>query len=190
MEQTVTKPKYARLQEQYITKFRDELKSELSLKSIMEVPKIEKIVINVGVGEATKNPKLIDGVVEELRLITGQEPVKTRAKNSIAGFKLRENVIIGCKVTLRGKRMYEFFDRLVNIALPRVRDFQGLSLKSFDKFGNYTFGIKEQIIFPEISFDKVDRIHGMDIILNIKSKGKEHSKALLEKFNFPFKRQR
>lgn len=186
----MTKPKYARLQELYNDKFKSELKEELSLKSIMEVPKIEKIVINVGVGEATKNPKLIDGVVEELRLIAGQEPVKTKAKTSIAGFKLRENVVIGAKVTLRGKKMYEFFDRLVNIALPRVRDFQGLSVKSFDKFGNYSFGIKEQIIFPEISFDKVDRIHGMDIIINIKSRGKDDSKALLEKFNFPFKRQR
>ncbi len=190
MANNAVKVKYARLQEQYNNQIRQELKEELSLKSVMQAPKIEKIVLNCGVGEATKNPKLIDGVVDEFRLITGQAPVKTLSRKAIAGFKLRENLVIGVKVTLRSKIMYEFLDRLINIALPRVRDFQGLSPKSFDKFGNYSFGIKEQIIFPEITFDKVDRIHGLDVIINIKSQNPEHSKVLLEKFNFPFKKVR
>ncbi|RME93823.1 MAG: 50S ribosomal protein L5 [Candidatus Hydrogenedentota bacterium] len=183
------KGKPARLQKLYQEKIRPELKEELGLKNIMEVPELKKITVNVGVGKAVQNPKLINGVLEELAMITGQAPVKTRARKSIASFKLREGMVIGAMVTLRGKRMYEFFDRLVNIALPRVRDFNGLSEKAFDKGGNYTIGIREQIIFPEINFDQVDFVHGMDITLVIRNKSVEHSKALLKKFNFPFRKR-
>ncbi|MDH5716335.1 MAG: 50S ribosomal protein L5 [Spirochaetia bacterium] len=177
-----------RLQKDYKDKYAKELAKELNLATIMQAPRIEKIVVNVGAGRALQNPKFVDTVCEELSAITGQAPVKTKAKKAIAGFKLRENVVIGSKVTLRSKKMYEFLDRLVNVALPRVRDFNGLSRKSFDKNGNYTIGIKEQIIFPEINFDKVEQVHGMDITLVIKSRGKEDSIKLLEKFNFPLKK--
>ncbi len=179
----------ARLQELYEKTIRPELKEELGLKSLMEVPKLEKIVLNVGAGRAIGNPKMLDNIVAEMAAITGQMPVKTKARISIAGFKLREGMIVGVSVTLRGKKMYEFLDRLINIALPRVRDFNGMSRKSFDKFGNYSMGVKEQIIFPEIHFDKVDHIHGFDITLTIKSKSPAHSAALLEKFKFPLKKK-
>ena len=178
----------ARLQKEYNEKIRPELQKELSLKSVMLAPKLQKIVVNVGVGRAVADPKVLDGIVQELALITGQAPVKTRAKKSIAAFKLREGMPIGVMVTLRGKIMYEFLDRLINVTLPRVRDFNGLSNKAFDEGGNYTFGIKEQIIFPEINVDQVDSIHGMNITFTIQSRGKDDSKKLLEKFNFPFKK--
>ena len=181
--------KQTRLQELYSSSIRPELKKELSLSSIMQVPFIEKIVLNVGAGIAVKTPKVIDSIVQELSLISGQASVKTIAKKSIATFKLREGMPIGAMVTLRGVRMYEFFDRLVNVVLPRVRDFNGLSLKSFDKRGNYTIGVKEQIIFPEINFDKVESIRGLDIVLRIKSQSVEHSMALLRKFGFPLRKK-
>lgn len=181
------KQEAARLQKTYNEVYRSQLKEELGLNNIMEAPYLKKIVINVGAGRAVANPKVIDGILEELAAISGQQPVRTRARKSIATFKLREGMVIGAKVTLRGKRMYEFFDRLINVALPRVRDFNGLSHKSFDQNGNYTFGVKEQIIFPEINFDKVEFIHGMDITLTIQSKSKEHSLALLRKFHFPIR---
>lgn len=179
----------ARLKELYSTKIKKELKEELKLSSVMEVPVLKKIVVNVGAGAAVTNPKVIDTVVAEIGAITGQAPVRTRAKVAISNFKLRENMPIGVMVTLRGDIMYEFLDRLINIALPRVRDFNGLSAKSFDSMGNYSLGIKEQIIFPEINFDSVDNIHGMDITLVIQSKGSEHSALLLEKFNFPIRKK-
>ncbi|MCB1145421.1 MAG: 50S ribosomal protein L5 [Leptospiraceae bacterium] len=179
----------ARLQTEYREKFRKELKEELSLTSIMQVPELKKIVINVGAGKAIENPKILDSIVEEIGIISGQKAVKTKAKKSIAAFKLREQMNIGAMVTLRGKIMYEFLDRLINVALPRVRDFNGLSAKSFDKAGNYTLGVKEQIIFPEINFDKVASIHGMDITLVIKTDSVEHSAKLLEKFNFPIRKK-
>ncbi len=180
---------YARLQDAYLKQYRAELKKELGLKSIMQVPELKKIVVNVGAGMAISNPKIIDTIVTEIAAITGQAPVRTRAKKSISSFKLREKMVIGVMVTLRGRRMYEFLDRLVNIALPRVRDFNGLSPKSFDRQGNYSLGIKEQIIFPEINFDQVDNVHGMDITLVIRSDKPEHSLALLEKFNFPIRKK-
>jgi len=178
-----------RLKKLYSDKIRAELKTELGVSSIMEVPCLKKIVLNVGAGFAVANPKSIDSVVTELAKITGQAPVKTKAKEAISNFKLRENLPIGVMVTLRGQRMYEFLDRLINVALPRVRDFNGLSPKSFDSMGNYSLGIKEQIIFPEIKFDDVELIHGMDITLVIQSKSAEHSAKLLEKFNFPIRKK-
>lgn len=178
----------ARLQKLYKETIATALKKELGLSSAMQVPVLKKIVLNVGAGRAVADPKILDGIVSELGTITGQQPVKTRARKSIAAFKLREGLPIGVMVTLRGKIMYEFLDRLINVALPRVRDFNGLSNKSFDKNGNYSFGIKEQIIFPEINVDQVQSIHGMDVVFTIKSNGMEHSKALLEKFNFPFRK--
>lgn len=180
----------ARLQIEFNEKYRKELKDELNLKNIMQVPVLKKIVLNVGAGHAVANPKVMDSILTELATITGQQPVRTRARKSIATFKLRDGMVIGAKVTLRGKRMYEFFDRLVNVALPRVRDFNGLSHKSFDHAGNYSFGIKEQIIFPEIDFDKVENIHGFDVTLVIQSQAQEHSLALLRKFNFPIRQKR
>ncbi len=181
--------KRPRLQESYYSELRPLLKKDLALSSIMEVPFIDKIVLNVGAGIAVTNSKAVDGIVKEISLITGQASVKTKAKKSIAGFKLREGVSIGVMVTLRGARMYEFLDRLINVVLPRVRDFNGLSLKSFDMGGNYTIGIKEQIIFPEIDFDKVDDVRGMDITLVIRSKKTEHSISLLRKFGFPLRKK-
>ncbi len=177
----------ARLSEKYDTQIREELKSKFGLKNIFEVPRLEKIVVNIGVGEAVSDSKVINNAIEDLSLITGQKPVVTKAKKSIAGFKLRKGLNIGCKVTLRKKRMYEFLDRLVYIALPRVRDFKGLSKKSFDGHGNYSIGIKEQIIFPEINYDNIDNIRGMDVCINTSAKNAEHAKALLKSFNFPFK---
>ncbi len=177
----------ARLQELYNSKIKSELSDELGLKNIMSVPRIEKIVINMGLGEAVNDNKILKNAENELGLIAGQKPILTKAKKSIATFKLREGMPIGCKVTLRKNKMYEFLDRLVNIALPRVRDFRGLSGKSFDGRGNYNFGLKEQIIFPEISYDKISSILGMDITIVTTAKTDQDCKALLKKFNFPFR---
>ena len=177
----------ARLAEKYNSQIRNELKEKFGLKNIFEVPKLEKIVVNIGVGEAVSDSKLINNAIQDLSLITGQKPIVTKAKKSIAGFKLRKGLSIGCKVTLRKKRMYEFLDRLVVIALPRVRDFKGLSKKAFDGFGNYSIGIKEQIIFPEINYDKIDKVRGMDITITTTTKKKEHAYELLKSFNLPFK---
>lgn len=188
MATTVAKKESSRLSKLYREKFRSELKQELGLSTVMQVPVLKKIVLNVGAGFAVANPKSIEGVVKEIAAITGQAPVKTRAKEAISNFKLREGLAIGVSVTLRGDRMYEFLDRLINIALPRVRDFNGLSPKSFDTRGNYSLGIKEQIIFPEISFDDVEQIHGMDVTLVIQTPKPEYSAKLLEKFNFPLRK--
>lgn len=178
-----------RLQEKYNKTIVHQLQKDLDYSSIMQVPKIEKIVINVGVGDAVATPKALDKAVLELTKITGQKPVITKAKKSIAGFKLREGMAIGCKVTLRGEKMMDFFDKLISIALPRVRDFQGLSRNSFDKNGNYTFGIKEQIIFPEINYEDVDKIRGLEVTIITSTKDKEAAIRLLESFGFPFKRK-
>ena len=177
----------SRLLEEYNNQIKQELKSKLGLKNIFEVPKIKKIILNIGVGEGKEDSKLIDKALEDLTLISGQKAVKTISKKAISGFKIRAGMPLGVKVTLRNKIMYEFLDRLVNIALPRIKDFRGLSANGFDKFGNYTFGIKEQIIFPEVNFDKVDKIRGLDITIVIKTLKKEHSFELLKKLNFPFK---
>ena len=177
----------ARLKEHYNTQLKDQLMQKLGLKNKFEVPKITKIVVNIGVGEAAADSKKIDSATSDLATITGQKPIITKAKKSIAGFKLRKGVNIGCKVTLRKNRMYEFLDRLVCIALPRVRDFKGLSKKSFDKSGNYSIGLKEQIIFPEIDYDKIDKVRGMDISIVTSTNNKNHSLELLKGFNLPFK---
>ncbi len=177
----------SRLQEHYEKTVRPALQDEYKYSSAMQVPKLEKIVINMGVGEASQDRKLINGAVEDLTNITGQKPVITKAKKSIATFKLRDGMTVGCKVTLRRERMYEFLDRLVTIALPRVRDFRGLNGKSFDGNGNYAMGVKEQIIFPEIDYDKVDRIRGMDIVICTTAKTDEEAKSLLKGFDLPFK---
>ncbi len=177
----------ARLAEKYDTQIREELKGKFGLKNIFEVPKLKKIVVNIGVGEAVSDSKVINNALADLSLITGQKPVVTKAKKSIAGFKLRKGLNIGCKVTLRKKRMYEFLDRLIFIALPRVRDFKGLSKKSFDGHGNYSIGVKEQIIFPEINYDKVDKIRGMDITITTSTNNQDHAYELLKSFNLPFK---
>ena len=175
-----------RLKEKYLNEVVPSLKEKHNYNSIMEVPKLEKIVINMGVGDATTNSKLLDDAVNELTLITGQKPVVTRAKKSIAGFKLREGQAIGCKVTLRGERMYEFLDKLVNVSLPRVRDFRGVSNNSFDGRGNYTLGVKEQLIFPEIDFDKVNKLRGMDIVFVTTAKTDEEGHELLAQLGMPF----
>jgi len=178
--------KMPRLKEVYKTEVSSLLKKKFSYKSAMEVPKLVKIVINMGVGAAASDQKKIKGAVEDLTLISAQKPVVTNARRAIAGFKVREKMKLGCKVTLRSDRMYEFFDRLVNIALPRVRDFRGLSPKSFDGRGNYNFGIKEQIVFQEIDYDKVDQIRGMDISIETSAKTDEEAKSLLENMGLPF----
>jgi len=175
-----------RLQEHYEQTVRSELQEKFGYKNVMEIPKLEKIVINMGVGEASQDRKKIDGAIQDMTLIAGQKPVVTKAKNSIAGFKLREGMTVGTKVTLRRNRMYEFLDRLVNIALPRVRDFRGLNDKSFDGGGNFAMGIKEQIVFTEIDYDQVDQIRGMDIVICTDAKTDAEAKALLEGFNMPF----
>ena len=176
----------ARLQEHYTSTVREALTKEFSYKNPMEVPKLDKIVINMGVGEAVNDRKAVDGAVADLTAITGQKPVITKSKLSIATFKLRENMAIGTKVTLRRDRMYEFIDRLINIALPRVRDFRGLNGKSFDGRGNFAMGLKEQIVFPEIEYDKVDMVRGMDIIICTTAKTDAEARALLKAFDFPF----
>jgi large subunit ribosomal protein L5 len=178
----------ARLKKYYQTQLREELKNKLGLKNIFEVPKITKIVVNMGVGEAASDSKKIESATIDLTTITGQKPMVTKAKKSIAGFKLRKGVNIGCKVTLRKDRMYEFLDRLVYIALPRVRDFKGLSKNSFDRGGNYSIGIKEQIIFPEINYDKIDKVRGMDISIVTSTNDKNHAFELLKGFNLPFRK--
>ena len=177
-----------RLKEKYQNEVIDKLRDQLEIKNINDVPKFEKIVVNMGVGRAAGDSKLLDGAIEDLRVITGQQPMVTRAKKSIAGFHLREGQAIGAKVTLRGDRMWEFFDRLMSTALPRVRDFRGLNPKSFDGRGNYTLGLTEQLIFPEIEYDKVDRTRGMDITIVTTAKTNEEAKALLDAFDFPFKK--
>ena len=175
-----------RLKEKYLNEVVPSLKEKHNYNSIMEVPKLEKIVINMGVGDATTNSKLLDAAVADLKKISGQQPVITRAKKSIAGFKVREGQAIGCKVTLRGERMYEFLDKLVSISLPRVRDFRGVPKNSFDGRGNYTLGVKEQLIFPEIDFDKVAKLRGMDIVFVTTAKTDEEGRALLTELGMPF----
>lgn len=177
-----------RLKEMYKKQVVPALMKEFSYKNVMEVPKLEKIVLNVGLGEAIQNIKLLDSVQKELSLITGQRAVITKAKKSIAAFKLRKGMPIGCKVTLRGDRMYEFFDRLVSLALPRIRDFKGVSGKAFDGRGNYTLGVKEQIIFPEIDYDKVEMVHGMDITICTTAKSDAVAKTLLRLMGMPFRK--
>ena len=177
-----------RLKERYTNEIVPTLIKKHDYKTVMEVPKLEKIVVNMGVGDATTNSKLMEAAVNDLSLITGQKPVITKAKKSIAGFKIREGQAIGCKVTLRGLRMYEFMDRLVSIALPRVRDFRGVSKNSFDGHGNYTLGIKEQLIFPEIDYDKVSKIRGMDIVIVTTARKDDEAYALLEALGMPFHR--
>lgn len=178
----------SRLMERYQNEVVKSLMEKFNYSSRMQAPKIEKIVLNIGVGDAVSNSKLLDEAVNELTLISGQKPVITRAKKSIAGFKLREGAPIGCKVTLRGERMYEFLDKLVNISLPRVRDFRGVSNNSFDGRGNYTLGIKEQLIFPEINFDKVNKLRGMDIVFVTTAKTDEEGHELLAQLGMPFKK--
>lgn len=177
-----------RLQEKYQNSVKTELAKKFAYKSSMEIPKVEKIVINMGVGDAVANSKVLDDAVEELTQITGQKPVVTKAKKSIANFKLREGMPIGCKVTLRGVRMYEFLDKLVSIALPRVRDFHGVNGNSFDGRGNYTLGVKEQLIFPEINFDKVKKVRGMDIVIVTTAKTDEEGRTLLQLMGMPFRK--
>lgn len=178
-----------RLKTKYVDEVRDQLKADLGLGNIMEVPRFEKIVINVGVGGAVENKGLLEKVVTDITVIAGQKPVITRAKKSIAGFKLREGNPIGVKVTLRGDRMWEFFDRLVTLSIPRIRDFRGLPPRSFDGRGNYTFGVTEQLIFPEIDYDKVDASRGMDITIVTTARTDAEGKALLDAFSFPFRRE-
>ena len=177
-----------RLKEKFNKEITPALVSKFNYKSVMEVPKIEKIVINMGVGDAVANAKALDNAVEELAQITGQKPVITRAKKSIAGFRLREGMPIGAKVTLRGERMYQFLDKLISVSLPRVRDFRGISKKSFDGRGNYTLGVKEQLIFPEIDYDKVTKVRGMDIVIVTTAKTDEEARELLTSFGMPFQK--
>ena len=176
----------SRLKEQYENEIKDAMIKKFGYKNTMEVPKLDKIVVNMGVGEAKENAKLLEAAVKDMEAITGQKAVTTKAKNAIANFKIRENMPIGCKVTLRGEKMYEFADRLINIALPRVRDFRGVNPNAFDGRGNYALGIKEQIIFPEIEYDKVDKVRGMDIIFVTTAKTDEEARELLTLFNMPF----
>ena len=178
----------ARMKETYTKEVFPALMEKFKYNNVMEVPKLEKITINMGLGEAKENPKLLEGAVEELALITGQRPVITKSRKSIANFKIREGMPIGTKVTLRGERMYEFADKFFNIALPRVRDFKGVSRNSFDGRGNYAMGIKEQLIFPEIEYDKIDKIKGMDIVFTTTAKTDEEAMALLELLGMPFTR--
>jgi large subunit ribosomal protein L5 len=177
-----------RLKQKYDAEVKGALKEQLGLANVMQVPKIEKIVINMGVGKATQQPSLLEGAVRDLTMISGQKPVVTKAKDSIAGFKLREGQSIGCKVTLRGDRMWEFLDRLIAVAIPRIRDFRGLPAHSWDGRGNYTFGLAEQTVFPEIDYDKIDAPRGMDITIVTTATTNDQGKALLNAFGFPFKR--
>jgi large subunit ribosomal protein L5 len=177
----------ARLKEYYREKIVTQLTEQFGYKSVMEVPKIEKITLNMGVGEAVADKKVMDFAVGDLQKIAGQKPVVTKARKSIAGFKIREGYPVGCKVTLRNVRMYEFLDRLVSIAIPRIRDFRGISAKSFDGRGNFNMGVKEQIIFPEIEYDKIDALRGMNITITTTAKTDEEARALLAAFKFPFK---
>lgn len=177
----------ARLKSEYKNKVMSALMEQFGYKSIMEVPKLTKITLNMGVGEAIADKKILQSALSDMEKISGQKPVITLARKSIAGFKIRDDMPIGCKVTLRGEKMYEFLDRLITISIPRIRDFRGVSSKSFDGRGNYTLGIKEQIIFPEIDYDKIDAIRGMDICITTTAKSDEEGFALLKQFNFPFK---
>ena len=176
----------SRLKEQYQNEIIDAMIKKFGYKNIMEVPKLDKVVINMGVGEAKDNAKLLDAAIADMEKITGQKAVVCKAKKSVANFKIREGMPIGCKVTLRGEKMYEFVDRLVNLALPRVRDFRGVNPNAFDGRGNYALGIKEQLIFPEIEYDKVDKVRGMDIIFVTTAKRDEEARELLTQFNMPF----
>ena len=178
----------SRLKDTYNNEIVDAMTKKFGYKNIMQVPKLDKVVINMGVGEAKDNAKLLDAAIKDLETITGQKAVVTRAKNSVANFKIREGQAIGCKVTLRGERMYEFVDRLINLALPRVRDFRGVNPNAFDGRGNYALGIKEQIIFPEIEYDKVDKVRGMDVIFVTTAKTDEEARELLKLFNMPFEK--
>ena len=178
----------ARLKEKYNNEIVDAMTKRFGYENIMQVPKLEKIVVNMGVGEAKENSKILDSAIADLEKITGQKAVTTKAKNSVANFKIREVMPIGCKVTLRGEKMYEFLDRLVNLALPRVRDFRGVNPNAFDGRGNYALGIKEQLIFPEIEYDKVDKVRGMDIIVVTTAETDEEARELLAQFGMPFKK--
>ena len=178
-----------RLKEKYDAEIRDELKEKLELANVMQVPRLLKINVNMGVGDVVQDGKLINGAVEDLRIITGQHPKVTKSRKSIANFKLREGLPVGASVTLRGDRMWEFFDRLVSAAIPRIRDFRGLSPKGFDGRGNYSFGVDEQLIFPEIDYDKVQKVRGMDITFVTSAVTDEQGKALLDAFGFPFRQQ-
>ena len=178
----------ARLKEKYNNEIVDAMTKRFGYENIMQVPKLEKIVVNMGVGEAKENSKILDSAIADMEKITGQKAVTTKAKNSVANFKIREGMPIGCKVTLRGEKMYEFLDRLVNLALPRVRDFRGINPNAFDGRGNYALGIKEQLIFPEIEYDKVDKVRGMDIIFVTTAKTDEEARELLTLFGMPFKK--
>ncbi len=179
----------SRLRETYENEIVNSMIKKFGYKNKMQVPKIEKVVINMGVGEAKENAKILDAAVKDLEIISGQKPVVTKAKKSVANFKIREGMAIGCKVTLRGKKMYEFVDRLINLALPRVRDFRGVSANAFDGRGNYSLGIKEQLIFPEIEYDKIDKVRGMDVIFVTTAKTDEEARELLTLFNMPFQKQ-
>ena len=176
----------SRLREQYENEIKDAMVKKFGYKNSMEIPKLDKIVVNMGVGEAKENAKILEAAVKDMETITGQKAVTTKAKNAIANFKIRENMPIGCKVTLRGEKMYEFADRLINLALPRVRDFRGVNPNAFDGRGNYALGIKEQIIFPEIEYDKVDKVRGMDVIFVTTANTDEEARELLTQFNMPF----
>lgn len=178
-----------RLKERYATEIRARLKDELGLSNVMEVPRLEKIVVNMGVGKATQQPSLVEGAVTDLETITGQKPAVTRARRSIAGFKLREGMAIGAKVTLRGDRAWEFLDRLISLAIPRIRDFRGLSPTSFDGRGNYTFGVTEQLIFPEVDYDRIDTTRGMDITICTTARNDGEGRAFLAAFGFPFRQE-
>jgi len=178
----------ARLQKKYDNELRDAVQKKLSLKNVMEVPHITKITLNMGVGEAVADKKVLDNAVGDMQKIAGQKVVKTLARKSVAGFKIRDGYPIGCKVTLRRERMYEFLDRLVSIAIPRIRDFRGLNPKSFDRQGNYSMGVSEQIIFPEINYDEIDAIRGLDITISTSARNADEGRALLEAFSFPFKK--
>lgn len=178
----------AKLHDFYKESVVPQLAKEFGYKSVMQVPRIEKITLNMGLGEALTDKKVLENATNDMELIAGQKPVTTKARKSVAGFKIREGYPIGCKVTLRGDRMWEFFERLISIAIPRIRDFRGLNPKSFDGRGNYSMGIKEQIIFAEIDFDKVDKVRGMDIVITTSANTNEEGKALLSAFNFPFRK--
>ena len=178
----------SRLKEQYITEIAPAMQKKFGYENVMQIPKLDKIVVNMGVGEAKENAKILESAVADMQLITGQKPVLTKAKKSIANFKIREGMNIGCKVTLRGEKMYEFADRLINLALPRVRDFRGVNPNAFDGRGNYALGIKEQLIFPEIEYDKVDKVRGMDIIFVTTANTDEEARELLTMFNMPFRK--
>ncbi|WP_434310679.1 50S ribosomal protein L5 [Hominifimenecus sp. rT4P-3] len=178
----------SRLKEQYINEIAPAMMKKFGYKNVMQIPKLEKVVVNMGVGEAKENAKILEAATKDLETITGQKPILTKAKKSIANFKIREGMNIGCKVTLRGDKMYEFVDRLINLALPRVRDFRGVNPNAFDGRGNYALGIKEQLIFPEIEYDKIDKVRGMDVIFVTTAETDEEARELLTMFNMPFRK--